>query len=169
LQKRGEIKLKAPSKQHYARLFYSSLFVLLLSSCAVLNSNFKKPEVSVINLYALPGEGIEQRFKVILQITNPNPTALKLAGMSYGLNLNGYKIVSGVVSSIPEIPAYGQNEVELVAAVNALAGIRFLSSLLATPQSAFNYRFYADLDTGMPWLGSILVEDGGEITLSRNP
>ena len=161
--------MKVPSNQNYARLFYSSLFALLLSSCAVLNSSFKKPEVSVVNLYALPGEGIEQRFKVILQITNPNATALKLAGMSYGLNLNGYKIVSGVASGIPEIPAYGQSEVELVAAVNALAGIRFLSGLLGAPQSTFNYRFYADLDTGMPWLGSILVEDGGEIALSRNP
>jgi LEA14-like dessication related protein len=157
--------MKNSDKPRFVRCVYCLAMALLFIGCGSIKSNFITPEVSLVNLQLLPSEGFEQRFKVIMRITNPNASALKLAGMSYGLTLNGYKVVSGVANSIPEIPAYGENRVELEVAVNALTGLQFLSQLLGRPESDLLYGLHAELDTGLPLRPRLIVENSGQISL----
>jgi len=112
----------------------------------------------------MASSGLEQRFLVGLRIVNPNRGAIDIAGLSYGVTVQGQKLVSGVSSNIPRVPGYGETEVTLEAATNLLGAARLLSELLSQPADAINYELEARLDVGRFAL-PVTVKEAGAIKL----
>ncbi len=136
--------------------------LLLLAGCAGLGRQFEAPEVQLVQFRPLPSEGFEQRFAMKLRVLNPNDKALELDGLYYTVKLQGHKVVSGVSSQLPTIPAYGEGTVELEAATSLIGGFRVLSEWLSDPGRPVAYELETRLSTG--WWGlPVTVTEKGEI------
>ena len=128
-------------------LLISSL-LLLMAGCANLQHEFKQPVLSVTSLRALPAEGLAPRFEIRLHITNPNRFALALEGLSYKISLEGHRILTGVANDLPEIAAYGEGEITLLATTDVFNSISLLADLMRQPRDSFSYELMAELDLG---------------------
>ena len=151
----------------YSRSVFLILLFALLTSCANFPRSIETPSVKLVSLTPLPASGLEQRFAMGLRVSNPNANALNLVGLSYAVELEGFKVISGVANDIPSIAAYGDSVVNLEASVSLLEGMRLLSSLLSKPKGEVNYRINAKLDTGLPIIGKIPVTDSGIVDFSK--
>lgn len=155
--------------KRYAKWFpgFIVLAFLALAGCATLTPDFETPEVSLVSLRPLPGDNLEQRFELGLNIKNPNRNDLPLVGLSYTVELDGYDLLSGVANNLPAIPAYGEARVDVSATVNLVEGIKLLSAVFATPKNELSYRISVKLDTGLPLLGRIPVTDAGVVSITQ--
>lgn len=142
------------------------LFSVLVQGCASLQQSFDTPGVELVSVKPLNSNNLEQRFEVALRIINPNPVTLNLAGISYDVELGGYKLVSGVAANIEPITAYADGLVTIEASLSLLQSMRFVASMLKQPKSTVAYKLSAKLDTGLPLIGKVAVADAGEIALS---
>ena len=150
--------------KRFAPISAVALLAVLLSSCALLDPAYEKPSVHLVKIEPLSSRGLEQRFRVDLNIINPNNSGLSISGMSYTLKLNGEKVVNGVAGQIPEIPSYSETTVQVEASTNILAGLRLVSSLLNKPGRELHYELETKLRSGW-WPVPINIVENGDITL----
>ena len=145
-------------------------FVLLaallvpLAGCGTLRPGFEAPTVNVQGFRAVPSEQSLPAFEIDLAVSNPNASALKLAGIAYTVSLDGREVITGVGNKLPEIAAYGTETFTVTAQFDLLAGAALVASLLNRNDDQFDYAFEARLDPG-PLIPSIRVRDTGTVSL----
>ncbi len=124
-------------------------YMLLLSACAGgLDILVQEPNIQVTSI-ALRNPGtLAPEFDITLRVSNPNAFALNLVGMSYTLDIEGNRILSGVSNNLPRIAAYGEGDIELSAVVSLIGSINLLQDLLAGDSDLINYVFNTTLDAG---------------------
>lgn len=143
------------------------LALFVFSGCASLQSGYEKPVVSISNFEAVPTEGIMPKFKIKLHIVNPNRTPLSLQGVSYTIALEGHKIMTGVSNQLPEIEAYGEGDVTLIASVDLFSSIGFITDLIRNQgRENISYSFNAKLDAGT-FHPLIRVKKEGKLSLTQ--
>ncbi len=148
-----------------ARLLAVVALALALGGCAGLGQNFDPPKVSVDSVRSLPAEGSGPRFQIVLRIANPNARALDIAGISYGIELLGRELVSGVSNQVPRIEGYTEEQVVLDAGINLLELLRLLGNIGHSRGDALDYRFTAKIDfRGL--LPTQFIEDSGSVALN---
>ncbi len=143
------------------------LFIFLLSACASLQPHFESPTVKLINIKPLSSKGLEQRFEIDLRIVNPNAIDLNLAGMSYAVELDGYKVMTGVSDNKANIKAFGDTEVTVQASVSLFKGIALIASLINKNTPTVSYKITNKLNTGIPIIGAITLTDSGVLDLDE--
>lgn len=152
------------------RMKLPRIFLLLaiacLAACTTLKPGFETPTVQVMSFRPLPAEGLAPRFEIGLRVVNPNPDALKLRGISYNVALNDNRVVEGAASELPVVPAYGEADVRLTAAVSLVDAMRFVNGLISRADGQVQYRLQAKLDIGA-LLPAIRIEEKGMLG-SRN-
>jgi LEA14-like dessication related protein len=147
------------------RILVLAGLLLLLSACAALRLDFEEPRVTVTSFRALPSEGIAPRFEIGLHIINPNRSALKLHGLTYNVELEGQRILSGVSNQLPEIAAYGEGDVLLQASPDLFRTLNLFADLMTQPRESFRFKLQVLLDIGA-LLPKIRLEKTGEISLA---
>lgn len=147
------------------RLIIILLVLVLLAGCAPLMPNFEEPHVSLTSFRVLPGDSIVPTFEIGLHITNPNRSVLKLGGVSYNVELEGYRIISGVSNRLPQIEAYGEGNLLLEARPDLFNTINLFTQLINQPRDSFEFKLEALLDVGA-LLPKIRVEKSGEVSLA---
>lgn len=131
------------------RFFISqAVFILLLTACVTVPSDFEEPEVSVTSFIPINTNGIAPQFKIILHITNPNREPLELEGMSYSIHIDGNKVMSGVTNDLPTVKPYGEADVTINATTSLWGGFNLLTGLMNKPGGKIEYEFTAKLDVG---------------------
>jgi len=140
--------------------------LLVVSGCASLSMSFDKPDVKLVSVNLLPSDGLAQNLAIKLRVTNPNAVTLPLVGMKYSLSLQGYDLISGVTRDIGSIPGYSDTDVELLATMDWINGLRLIRSLVASPGSSVRYELDAKLDPGK-FLPAFHVTERGMIDLSQ--
>lgn len=143
--------------------FLLGMFVFLSTGCATLSPDFEQPGVSVSSFRMLPSNSIVPKFEIGLHVINPNRIPLKLFGMTYDIELEGHRVLTGVVSELPMIGAYGEGDVLLQAAPDLFSSISLFTDLMNQPRQTFQFNFSARLDVGK-FLPKIHVEKAGEIS-----
>ncbi len=146
------------------------LFPLLLllsafvSGCATLTTPMDPPRVSLEDFSSLPSEGAGPRFQIKLRVQNPNEQTLDNSGISYGIELAGQEVITGVSNDIPKIGGYSEGVVTLDASLQLFQVLRLLASLGQTTADELTYRFTAKIDfKGL--VPTQRVEEEGQITL----
>lgn len=142
------------------------LFVLTLltAGCASLTTPMDPPKVSLESFSSLPSEGGGPRFQIKLRVQNPNEQTLDISGVSYGIELAGKEVITGVSNDVPVIEGYSEGIVTLDASLKLLQVLRLLSSLGQTTADELTYRFTAKIDfRGL--IPTQRVEEEGKITL----
>ena len=102
-----------------------------LPGCASMGSGLEPPEVSLVDLAALPSEGFEQRFAITVRVVNPNAVALSGDGIDIRLDVNDRPLGRALSSEAFEIPRLGEKLVTLVATTNLLDVFRQAMALPA--------------------------------------
>jgi len=141
-----------------------SCLLFLVASCAILHPGFEQPTVSVTSFRALPTGSAVPRFEIGLHVVNPNSFPLGLQGISYTINLEGHRILTGVANQLPQIAAYGEGDLLLQASPDLLNTLKLFSDLMNQPRESFHYELLAKLDVG-GLLPKILVSQSGQVTL----
>ncbi len=126
----------------------SAVCIMILSACVTTPTDFEQPSVSVVSFRPKPSDSISPEFEIILHITNPNRDSLELEGMSYTINLNDNKVISGVANDLPTIEPYGEADVTLYATADLFGGFQLLTGLMNTKNGQVEYEFNAKLDLG---------------------
>ena len=140
----------------------------LLAGCAVLQNGFEAPSISIVNIKPLSNNGLEQSFAVGLKVTNPNAIALKLAEISYVLELESIKVIKGAVKDIPSIGANRSEIVDVTVSIGLLEGLSILGQLVQNSARTVNYKLVANLDTGLPLVGILPGTDTGTVTIPNS-
>lgn len=140
------------------------LMSVLITGCATLTEPMDPPRVSLEDFSSLPSEGAGPRFQIKLRIQNPNEQTLNIAGISYGIELAGQEVITGVSKDIPVIEGYSEGVVTLDASLQLFKVLRVLASLGQTTTDDLTYRFTAKIDfRGL--IPTQRVEEEGQITL----
>lgn len=146
--------------------FLSRMFLLLmmmgLTACASLSPSYEKPQVSITSFSLAPqSSGMAPTFLIGLRVVNPNRSALPLQGMSYSVEVEDQRILSGAEPDLPELPGYGTAEFTISAAPDLLGSARLINQLLSGQRDSLHYRFTAKFDVGR-LLPYITLEEEGE-------
>jgi LEA14-like dessication related protein len=94
--------------------------LLLLAGCASVTESWETPEVALVGLQP-KALGLErQSFIARLRIRNPNDRTLPVKRMSYRLSLEGNEIANGAGELDRQIPAFGEETVDVEVNSNLL-------------------------------------------------
>lgn len=138
---------------------------VLLAGCAGLRPGWETPTVTVKSVRAIPSQGVLPEFEIDLHVVNPNREALKLAGVSYTVSLEGHELIKGVGNDLPVIEGYGEGDITLNASADLFAGVGLIRELMSTQKNTLSYEFEAKLDPGA-LRPSIRVKDTGKVSLT---
>jgi len=143
------------------------LLTLFLAACATLSPNYEKPQVNVTSFKLAPASaGTGLRFNIGIQVINPNPAALPLVGMSYSVEVEGNRILSGAEPNLPRIEAYSAVDITIQASPDLLGSARLINQLLTAQRGELNYLFKAKLDVG-PLIPFLNIEEKGSFSLTN--
>lgn len=138
-----------------------------LSACAALSPYDEDPAVTVTSFGLAPeGTSTGPVFRVGLRVINPNRVELPLVGMSYRVDLQGQRLLTGAANDLPVVPAYGSADFEVDLSPDLIGGLRLIGDLMARPSETFDYRFAARLDVG-GWRPNIRIEETGQLSALR--
>lgn len=143
------------------------LALLSLSGCASWSPSYEKPQVNITSFsFAPESNGLAPRFIIGLQIINPNRNALPLKGMSYSVEVENNRVLSGATPDLPRVPGYGMADFTIEASPDLLGSARLINRLLNSQANKLDYTFKAKLDMGrlVPYLN---IEESGQFDLSN--
>lgn len=147
------------------RLTLLLLLLLLASGCSSLQGHTEKPQVNITSFALAPqSAGLAPRFAIGVQVINPNRVALPLQGMTYTVEIEGHRILSGATGDLPRVPAYGSADFIIEASPDLFGSARLLGDLFAGQRDSLGYTFKARLDAGRI-LPFIQVEESGRFNL----
>ena len=141
------------------------LFSLLLAGCAGMMPGYEKPQVNITSFALAPeSSGRAPRFNIGIQVINPNRATLSLRGISYSLEVEGNRVLSGATADLPEVPGYGMADFVIEASPNLFGSIRLLGDLFSRQHDTLGFSFKARIDAGgmMPYVN---VKESGSFSL----
>ncbi len=143
------------------RLLPCVLLALFLSGCSVLRQD-DPPQVSLVGLQPLPGEGMELRFAARLRIQNPNEQAIDYRGLSLRLEVNDQPLASGVSDASGTLPGFGEQVLSVPMSISGLSMLRQGWQLGAqAPAQGLPYRLTGKLAAGP--LNAVRFEERGTL------
>jgi len=106
--------------------------ILLVAALAVACSSFgpklESPTVTVLTVQTLSSDMFAQKFKVRLQVQNPNDMELKVRGFEYEIFLMGDSFAEGNSSDQFLLPSHGEAEFDMLVTTNFVSGLGRLIS-----------------------------------------
>ena len=151
------------------RLALAAAAAALLAGCAGWSSG-SPLKVSVVDLTALSGEGIELRFMVTLRVQNAGEMAVDYDGVSLELELRGMSFASGVSPARGTVPRFGEALLNVPVTIPATALLRQALSLVRDgnkPTTRISYAARGRLAGGL--MGGQRFESAGEIDWPPGP
>lgn len=141
------------------------LSVLWLAGCASWSPSYEKPQINITSFALAPeSNGLSPTFLIGLQVTNPNRLALPLKGMSYSVEVDGNRIISGAEPNLPRVEGYSSENIVIKASPDLFGSARLLNQLLSGQQQTMDYVFKARFDIGA-LIPFVTVEERGEFGL----
>jgi len=139
--------------------------VYALTSCSWISGESEAVDVRVISLQKLDPVGFEQGFELGLKLVNPTDEPLMIKGLVFDMDLEGYRLLSGVYSAVPEIAPYSEVDITAHASISLVNSLRFFNELMTQPKDSFKFKFRARVDVDAWWPKSIVIKRDGEIRL----
>ena len=147
------------------RIILLATLLLQLAGCTGLGIN-ERPVVTLTNLRMLESDGLSMRFAIDLSITNPGPVTIPVDGLSWNLELEGSRILTGVSNQVPVLEPFTEVPLTLEASTNLTGMVELFTRLLNRQSEQFDYQ----LETRLGLSGfrlPITYTDSGSIALDR--
>jgi len=148
-------------------LCMSALSALLQAGCAGLGKKLEVPDVSLARIQLKEIRALESVFLIQLRVLNPNEIPLKIKGMTCELALNGKRFASGVSGNEVEIPAFGQEIVEVQVYTSVLDVFKGILGMTGAKKLRYQIKGKVKLDAG-PLTPSVLpFRSEGDLSLDN--
>lgn len=147
-----------------ATLVWTLLLATMLTGCGSLMPGSEPLQVSVTSFALAPqSSGSTPHFNIGVRVVNPNRSAVRLRGMSYTVEIEGNRVLTGANPDLPTVPAYDSADFVIEASPDLLGGVRLLTDLFSRQRAALGYTFRARIDAGS--LLPLTVEESGQFNL----
>ena len=138
------------------KLWLPLLLIVLLGGCASLSSDLQSPRITLADISVIDIKLLEQRYRIVVRVQNPNDRALNIRGISIELDINGESFASGVGNTATDIEPYGEGLVELEVTSSLFGLVEQIRALEQRQGRAINYRIHGRLRlegslTGIPF------------------
>jgi LEA14-like dessication related protein len=140
------------------------VLALLLAGCVTFPADFKEPTVSLLSIRPDISNVFAPEFDLRLRVSNPNRDPLEIVGLSYNISLQGRRLIEGVASELPVVPAYGEADFGLRATADLVGGFNLLAELMDRPGEDVDFELNADIDLGR-FYPMVKVRRSGSISL----
>lgn len=135
-------------RSHYVRVTTHLLpaavlaVIGMLGGCASAPRPVAPPEVSLAALHLLDTGDTAQRFRVYLQVTNPNDVRVPIERLSFAVRIAGGGMMRGAADTRFVLAPGESRDVDVEIATNLVSSVSRLAGLVQGPSSAVPY----DLD-----------------------
>lgn len=150
------------------RMVLALMMMVGLTACASWFKPYEQPDINITSVSLAPASEGAPELLIGLQVVNPNARTLPIRGVSYHVDIDGQRILSGAESDLPEVAAYSTQDITLRATPNLLGSARLLSEFFGKRRDSINYTLSArfDLSGLMP---DVTIEEIGKFSLSQQP
>jgi LEA14-like dessication related protein len=146
----------------------SAIFAIGLGGCATTLENLvKSPNVELRNVQVVGLGFNSQTFLLSFDVSNPNPFALPVRAVSYGIKLDGQRFAGGKTSSEFSVPANGETTFAISVDLNLLqTAPQLLSIVRQSVREEVTYELEGVLAVDLPFAPSVSYRNAGSIRLS---
>lgn len=146
----------------------SAIFAIGLGGCATTLENLvKSPNVELRNVQVVGLGFSSQTFLLSFNVSNPNPFALPVRAVSYGIKLDGQRFAGGKTSSEFSVPANGETTFAISVDLNLLqTAPQLLSIVRHSVREDVTYELEGVLAVDLPFAPSVSYRNAGSIRLS---
>lgn len=137
----------------------------LLSACAMMRPDLVPPQATLVAVEMTELGVRQQRFRIVLDLDNPNSVALPVSALGYRVVLGGSEFAEGRSEGAFRVPAGGRERVRLSVSTDLLRSLDQLQGLLATGTRAVDYELEGRVWLDMPLRPSLGFSDRGNIAL----
>jgi hypothetical protein len=150
----------------------AALVVVALSAgaqlgCSSAGSDFVAPRIAVESLVALAPSAGQQRFRVGLEIDNPNPEPLQIVDLTFALRLADQGILDGRVAPTT-IAALDRQTIMLDVGSEIMSSLSRLRSFAEGPDNALPYELSGRLTLDRALSNPIPFAHRGQVPLSAD-
>jgi len=117
----------------------------LVGACASLPKNARAPEVSLVKLSVVEANASDQRFRVTLQVKNPNAFDIPISAVRFSARLAGQGVLMGDSSQAVTLPAKGTSKVPVDVTTDLVSSVRSLLAVSVGPNDALPYELNGEL------------------------
>jgi len=149
------------------KILYYLSFVLLLSSCAGLDTKPEQFKINISSIQILESTLMEQRYQVKLRIMNRSQDSLTIDGMSFDIELNDEDFASGVSNEPFTLSPLSETIVSVSVTSTIFSLIRQFNAMKDRKSSPLNYEL-----SGTIYISSLFgipFKEKGEINLNKTP
>ena len=146
----------------------SAIFAIGLGGCATTLENLVKSPIVELRNVQVVGLGFNsQTFLLSFDVSNPNPFALPVRAVSYGIKLDRQRFAGGRTSSEFSVPANGETTFAISVDLNLLqTAPQLLSIVRHSVREDVTYELEGVLTVDLPLTPSISYRNAGSIRLS---
>lgn len=131
---------------------------LALCACASFAPG-DPPQVDVVGVQPLQGQGMELRMLVKLRVINPNDTPIEYDGVYLEMDVRGKRFASGVSDMRGAVPRFGEAVLSVPISVPAVAMLRQALGVAQGDTSAISYAVSGKL-SGPQWRNTRFSSEG---------
>ena len=143
------------------------LLAALLASCTTLG-DLETPRIQVVNVQMLSTDMFAQRFKVRVQVQNPNTIELPIEGLDYTILMMGDSFAEGVSSDHFLLPALGDAEFDMLVTTNFVSSFgRLLSRVGGGKLENIDYEIAGKIFVDKGMLRKIPFTHRGTVDFTR--
>jgi LEA14-like dessication related protein len=147
------------------RACFAVVLPLMVAACSLLAPKFEKPTVSVSSIALESGNLLQQNFRVVLKIHNPNSRSLPIKALSADLKVSGEEIANGQSSRPVTVPAFGEADMEVGISANMALALLKLSKHSDTHGDAIAYDLTGVVTLELPFFRSLPFHESGSFDL----
>ena len=136
-----------------------------VSGCSLLAPKFTKPQLSVASIEMVGGNFLQQKFRVKLNIQNPNDRALPVTSLHVELNVAGERIASGVNTHAFVVPARGDTQFDMDITANMALALLKLAGRKDQRGDAIDYDMTGGASIDLPFLHDLPFHQNGAFAL----
>jgi len=139
---------------------------LIAGGCASLPGG-DPPQVTIVSVEPLDGEGLELRMLVKLRVVNPNDQPIDYDGVYVKLELQGYTVATGVSDEKGSVSRFGDSVIPVRVNVSLVEVARHALQVFngATPESLEHFRYHLEGKLNGPLFGSTRFQSDGDLSL----
>jgi len=142
------------------------LLAVALSACVSLAPG-EAPQVDVVGVQPVPGQGMELRLLVKLRVINPNDSAIDFDGVFVEVDVAGKRFAIGVSDAKGAAPRFGETVISVPVSVPAFALLRQAMGVArGEDMSSVSYVVSGKL-SGPQWR-NLRFSSAGEFALPQN-
>lgn len=122
------------------KLILTFLLAVVFAGCSSTMKLSEPPYITLSNINLLNMGVFEQRYRIMMRIQNPNDVVIPIKGMSYRIFINEKDFARGVSNKSVNIPEFGEEVIEIVAASDLTSILKQFQELMAGGTKRVSYR-----------------------------